>query len=678
MTALKTNLKHQVKQTPLPKWKPLIPVFEAVMNSIQSIAEREPNQPGRIVIELHRQRDLLADSNAPVESVTITDNGIGLDDDNFDSFNTAFSDWKEAKGGKGLGRFTWLKAFETVDIDTTFAPAGEELQRRQFEFTENYDPDDANPADASGRQVGMKVRLIEMKEPYRSQFPKTTDQFIQRLVEHFLLIFLEPNCSQIAVIDNGQTQLANDVFERDFKATARVHRFTLKGAEFTLHGFRLTTPRISNHKLVYAANQRGVVSDYLRDYIPNLSTRLTDENNNSFVYLAIVQSPYLTQRVNPARTDFEIGGDDADAESPDLFEQEIKRSEIRDEAIKYIHADLADVIETINKAKETRIREYVQTDAPQYKILMKYSEQFINKITPAASKTEIEVALHRELYEREISMKREGSRIIKEAEKLDYDDYAGYHKRLQEFMDTYNELGTAALAQYVMHRKIILEFLQQAISRSPETNTYPLEDVVHSLVFPMRSTDEDIPYHEQNLWIIDERLTFHSFISSDKRLDAIPNHLESDSAKRPDLAIFDQKIVYSDTKPGQHPINSITIVEFKRPGRNDYTADDNPVMQSIRLVEQIRAGKFIANGRPVSVANDQIPATAYAVADITDTLRTALIDLQATPTPDKQGYYGYHRTRNVFYEVIDYNKLLREAEKRNRIFFDKLNIVENY
>jgi hypothetical protein len=46
MTALKTNLKHQVKQTPLPKWKPLIPVFEAVMNSIQSIADRGPNQSG--------------------------------------------------------------------------------------------------------------------------------------------------------------------------------------------------------------------------------------------------------------------------------------------------------------------------------------------------------------------------------------------------------------------------------------------------------------------------------------------------------------------------------------------------------------------------------------------------------------------------------------------------------
>ena len=33
---------------------------------------------------------------------------------------------------------------------------------------------------------------------------------------------------------------------------------------------------------------------------------------------------------------------------------------------------------------------------------------------------------------------------------------------------------------------------------------------------------------------------------------------------------------------------------------------------------------------------------------------------------------------NVYYEVIDYNKMLRDATKRNRIFFDKLNLVDTH
>lgn len=676
MSVLKTNLKHQVKQTSLPKWKPLLPVFEAVMNSIQAIGDRQDPAGGQITVEIHRTHELFKDENPPIDGFTVRDNGIGLDDDNFDSFNTAFSDKKETKGGKGLGRFTWLKAFDRVEIETVFAPGGEPPQERKFRFDDNYDPDNAVPNPAASEATGMRVQLVGMKEPYRSQTPRSTDQFIQRLIEHFLLILLEPNCPKIEVIDQGHRHPINQIFDKEFRASAKVHTFTIKGVDFMLHGFRLATPRVSHHKLVYAANQRAVVSDYLRDYVPNLSSRLPDGKSGTFVYLAIVQSSYLTERVNGARTDFDIGsGEDADAE-PDLFAQEIKRSEIRDEAMRLIQADLADVIASINEQKEQKIRAYVQEEAPHYKVLMKYSEQFINKIPPTASKVEIEVSLHRELYEREVEMKKEGSRIIKEAEKVD--DYEGYRRRFSQFMDTYNELGTAALAQYVMHRKIILEFLQQAISRAPDTNKYPLEEVVHQLVFPMRSTSEDIPSHEQNLWILDERLTFHSFIASDKRLNAIPTRLQSDSQLRPDLCIFDEKIVFSDTKPDEHPISSITIVEFKRPGRDGYTAEDNPVMQGIRLAEQIRAGKFVVNGRTVPVASDQIQATVFAVCDITDSLRTAMIDLQATVTPDNQGYYGYHRTRRIYYEVIDYNKLLREAQKRNRIFFDKLNILGGF
>jgi hypothetical protein len=68
----------------------------------------------------------------------ITDNGIGLNDENFDSFNTAFSDHKLSRGGKGLGRFTWLKAFDKVEIDSTFEKQGEDPQRRRFTFDEDY------------------------------------------------------------------------------------------------------------------------------------------------------------------------------------------------------------------------------------------------------------------------------------------------------------------------------------------------------------------------------------------------------------------------------------------------------------------------------------------------------------------------------------------------------------
>jgi hypothetical protein len=50
-------------------------------------------------------------------------------------------------------------------------------------------------------------------------------------------------------------------------------------------------------------------------------------------------------------------------------------------------------------------------------------------------------------------------------------------------------------------------------------------------------------------------------------------------------------------------------------------------------------------------------------------------DLDALITPDNQGYYGFHKTYGVYYELIDYAKMLQDAKKRNRIFFEKLNLL---
>jgi hypothetical protein len=275
---------------------------------------------------------------------------------------------------------------------------------------------------------------VGFREPYKSTCPRTTDQIVQKLVEHFLLIFLEEDCPRVTLTDQGLVHSVNDVFDKDFRATAAAHEFHIKGMLFTLHGFRLTTPKLSRHKLVYSANQRGVVSDKLEEYIPNLNARLIDKDGNSFVYLGIVQSIYLTQHVNPARTDFDFAsGDDGEVDQASLFDDEIKRSEIRDDSLKHIEADLREAIQSINEVKEEKLRNYVKSDAPQYKVLMKYTSEFIDKIAPNALKTDMETALHRELYQREVKMKAEGSRIIKEAEKVD--DYDTYHQRLSAFMD---------------------------------------------------------------------------------------------------------------------------------------------------------------------------------------------------------------------------------------------------
>ena len=51
---------------------------------------------------------------------------------------------------------------------------------------------------------------------------------------------------------------------------------------------------------------------------------------------------------------------------------------------------------------------------------------------------------------------------------------------------------------------------------------YKKEEIIHSLICPMKHSSNDIPFEEMNLWIVDERLSFHNYLASDQELKSIP------------------------------------------------------------------------------------------------------------------------------------------------------------
>jgi hypothetical protein len=114
---MRASIHGRVSHTNLPKVKALLPLFEAVVNAHQAIEEAgDGNHSIGIVAE--RQGNLDDDKPGPIEAFTITDTGIGYTAANFESFNTVDSLYKAHLGGKGLGRFLWLRAFQRVEIDS--------------------------------------------------------------------------------------------------------------------------------------------------------------------------------------------------------------------------------------------------------------------------------------------------------------------------------------------------------------------------------------------------------------------------------------------------------------------------------------------------------------------------------------------------------------------------------
>ena len=87
-----TNLRSRVNKLYIPKTKSLLPLFEIVSNSIHAIFEKreiEDNYQGKIIIKLIRNGDestlkeLDFIDKYPVKSFEVSDNGIGLNRENF-------------------------------------------------------------------------------------------------------------------------------------------------------------------------------------------------------------------------------------------------------------------------------------------------------------------------------------------------------------------------------------------------------------------------------------------------------------------------------------------------------------------------------------------------------------------------------------------------------------------
>ena len=569
---MKASVAGRVRNTVLSRTKPLLPVFEAVINSFHAIDEAASKNGHAVHIRASRERTLDDSRPAAFDAFCVSDTGIGFTDTNYGSFNTVDSPYKAAYGGKGLGRFLWLKAFDRVEIDSHYRnSAGSGLLHRRFAFVASDDHQPCRVLPSERIVPETTVRLIGFRTPYRDECPRDLHAIAHRLVAHFLPLFLDPEAPAITLADEAEEIDLRAFFDEHFRAPASKHAFQVGGRKFTLHGFRRYGGAGDHHELVYGAHYREVISERLAKFLPNLTYRLPDAEHGSFAYFAFVQGGYLDEKVNAERTDFSIPRDSAPrgtnyglghaligppgegsvgrslivpltetAGGPntmvgwvpcgfslDLFADEISLKDIRDAAIAAITSDLKPYLEEINNAKEEALTRYIAEEAPQYRVLMKHRHEFIDQIPPSATVEQLESALHRQLYQRQVRLKEEGRRILDEAGHVE--DAEEFYERFERFVSDENEIGKTALAQYVVHRRVILDLLEKALSLDPETGKYQLEKTIHSLVFPMRKTSDDVPFEQQNLWIFDERLTFHSFLSSDMALNRVPV-MESASA----------------------------------------------------------------------------------------------------------------------------------------------------
>jgi DNA topoisomerase VI subunit B len=115
---MKFDVIGRINNMRLPDGKTAIlySVYEAVSNSIHAINDRFSEGDAASKGKIHV--DISVGEQDDIDSISITDNGIGFTPENIRSFETSDSRFKYQRGGKGVGRFIWFKMFKSIKVDS--------------------------------------------------------------------------------------------------------------------------------------------------------------------------------------------------------------------------------------------------------------------------------------------------------------------------------------------------------------------------------------------------------------------------------------------------------------------------------------------------------------------------------------------------------------------------------
>lgn len=206
---MKTDVAGRVRNLGLAASKPLFPLYEAVINSIEAIQDAK-RQDGRIDIRILRDKNLLSEqepSAGDVIGFEIEDNGVGFDLANFAAFETSDTTYKAQRGGKGVGRFLWLVAFGTVQISSSFKSTTS-AKLRKFDFVPQGEGiKDMTLEDVQDDSPKTKVSLLGFYPKYQKQCPKRLETIATHLIENCLEYFIRADCPQIILHDDAEEPL---------------------------------------------------------------------------------------------------------------------------------------------------------------------------------------------------------------------------------------------------------------------------------------------------------------------------------------------------------------------------------------------------------------------------------------------------------------------------------------
>ncbi|WP_118976318.1 ATP-binding protein [Taibaiella koreensis] len=668
------------------------PVFEAFTNALEAIkikSKGAKGYKGEIKISLVAKERI--DGGKEFESLSITDNGIGFNDQEFQRFNTFKLTTKGFKN-LGSGRIQYVHFFQSATVDSYFE-SEKKFWHRNFVVSKREEflrlnaivkHRFCNEIETELNETTIKFEgLIDNSNVYNELNEMVLKQ---KLLERYLpyLCHNSNKLPKISIEFYEQTELKgtatiskSDIppIDKKDKISINYYHKTAKGIEkkdekenFFIEAFKIEQSLLNENKLNLVSK-----NEVIEDSAILLESLSQHDQIKGYKYLFLVSSDFIDARDTNLRGELNILNRDSFYKDAFSNDSEIFIEDIQSE----VNSKINEMYPEIENVKRKHAEDF-----EKLKEMFLLDDETAESITISINDSETDIL--KKFYEAEAKKEAAIDATLKKSmdnlNNLDtrspnYDEEL--KKEINILVNAIPLQNKLALTHYVARRKLILDLFDKILMRElnvqQQKENYD-EALIHNLLFQKGSTDAS----DSDLWMINEDFIYFKG-SSEKRLskleiDGKPVFKKSFSdeeerylsslgedrkIKRPDVLLFPEE-------------GKCIIIEFKAPHVN---ASDH-------LTQIDKYANFIRN-----YTEDEFQITTFygyllgenieprdVLGAVSRYEQSYQFDYLFRPSENVIGFDG--RTNGSIYsEVIKYSTLLQRARQRNKIFINKLNQI---
>lgn len=535
---------------PIPFEQPLI---ETIANSLE--AEATEIEVDFFVDNSQKQ---VEDENINIvrriNGFKIKDNGKGFTPENIDSFTKFKSHLKRKLGCKGVGRFTWLKVYENILIESQT-----EESFVKFSFNKNFSIDDiqSTPKQSTERYTSITFNDVttlykRFAKPENKKDKDVDERTIadlkaikEQLATHFLVKFFllhEKEKRNFRIVLNlGE--------EQEIISNENITKLNKKEFEILDTLDMSLNPKYYHFILFYnyfEASNKTAIQSYCsagRLVAPFTDTVKISSLPNTNLHLnMLLTSEYFDERTTEERNDFSFSKNEVNRTTVNP----IPLNEINNELKQVINEILLEKFPNLNQNNSTVIEECIE-ERP-------YLGKYI-RLDNSTIKTKAEVLNDAEKAYRKEKIEVRAN-FAKMLESKKYTDKAIFMENISKV----NDISARELAEYFLYREQIILGLNKLI----EDNS-SIENDLHELFMPKHTISDyessELSKYDSNIWLLDDKFMPYLKAYSDIEINTIKEQIAQNmqkitgELKKPDMTIFYNNVdsIHKD----------IVMVEFK-------------------------------------------------------------------------------------------------------------------